>query len=112
MGSATFDSEYEAYPPQSSLEVLELALLDDQMTVIIQIFYNVIMSVFIILEDDSLNGGIALDEDPCYELANVTAATEIWFSSNLSRLEASCNGEVSSKMNKTIASGNCRMFLI
>ena len=82
------------------------------MTVIIQIFYNVIMSVFIILEDDSLNGGIALDEDPCYELANVTTATKIWFSSNPSQLEASCNGEVSSKMNKTIASGSCRMFLI
>lgn len=61
--------EYDSYTPQSSLQVLELALLDDQMTVVTQVFYNVIMSVFVILEDDSLDGGITLDEDTCCELA-------------------------------------------
>lgn len=39
------------YVVQTSLQILELAFLDDKVVLIVQIFHNVVMSLFVVLED-------------------------------------------------------------
>jgi hypothetical protein len=47
---------------KTSLQVLELALFDDQVVLVIQILHNVVMPLLVVLEDHGFDRGIALDE--------------------------------------------------
>lgn len=51
------------YSSQPFLQVLQLALLDDQVAVVIEVLHDVVMTLLVVLEDDGLDGGIALDKD-------------------------------------------------
>lgn len=62
------NSHRHSYLCQPRLQILQLALLDDQMAVIIQIFDDVVVSFFVVFEDDGFHGRIALDEDSCLRL--------------------------------------------
>ena len=56
------------YLCQPRLQILQLTLLNDQMAVIIQVFDDVVVSFFVVFEDDGFHGRIALDEDSCLRL--------------------------------------------
>lgn len=56
------------YLCQPRLQVLQLALLDDQMTVIVEVFNDIVVSFFVVLENNGFHGRIALDEDSCLGL--------------------------------------------
>lgn len=50
------------YVIETGLQVLKLALLDDQVILVIQILHDVVMALLVVLEDHCFDRGIALDE--------------------------------------------------
>lgn len=50
------------YLSQSFFEILQLTFFDDEMTIIIQVFHDVVVPLFVVLQDDGLDGGVAFDE--------------------------------------------------
>jgi hypothetical protein len=48
---------------ETGLQVLELALLDDQVVLVIQILHNVVVALLVVLEDHGFDRGIALDQE-------------------------------------------------
>jgi hypothetical protein len=49
--------------PQSLFQVLQLVFFDNQVPVIVEVFDDVVVPFFVVLENDGLDGGVALDED-------------------------------------------------
>lgn len=47
---------------QACLQVLQLALLDHQVVLVVQVFYNVVVPLLVVLEDHGFDRGVALDE--------------------------------------------------
>jgi hypothetical protein len=50
------------YLVQANLQVLKLALLNDKVVFIIQVFHNVVMALFVVLEDHGFDRRIAFDQ--------------------------------------------------
>ena len=53
------------YLAQSFFQVLQLALLDDQVTIIVQILHNIIVPFFVIFQNNGFHGRVTFDQDPC-----------------------------------------------
>lgn len=58
---------WNPYPAESGFQILQLAFLDYQVTVIVEIFHNVVVSFFVVFEDDGFDRRVALDQDTCEE---------------------------------------------
>lgn len=56
-------SQRGTYMIETGLQVLELALLDDQVVLVIQILHNVVVALLVVLEDHGFDRGIALDQE-------------------------------------------------
>ena len=53
-----------AYLSKTVLEILQLALLNHEVAVIVKIFHDIVVSFFVVFEDDGFDGWVALDENP------------------------------------------------
>jgi hypothetical protein len=56
-------SREKTHLPQSLFQVLKLVFFDNQVPVIVEVFDDVVVPFFVVLENDGLDGGVALDED-------------------------------------------------
>jgi len=55
----------DSYLAQPELQILQLTLLNDQMTVIVEVFHDVVMSFFVVFKDDRFHGRVAFDQNTC-----------------------------------------------
>lgn len=53
------------YLIQANLEVLQLALLDNEVVFVIQILHYVVMSLFVVLQDHGFDRRIAFNQQTC-----------------------------------------------
>lgn len=51
------------YVIEAGLQVLELALFNYQVILIVQVLHNVVMALLVVLKDHGFDRGIALDEE-------------------------------------------------
>lgn len=52
---------------QSIFQFLKLALFDYQMAVIVQVFHDIVVVLFVVLEDDGFDGRVAFHENTCVD---------------------------------------------
>ena len=53
------------YLSKPILQVLELAFLDDKVSVIVQVLDDVVVPFFVVFENDGFDGRVAFDENSC-----------------------------------------------
>ncbi|RAH46210.1 uncharacterized protein BO95DRAFT_481817 [Aspergillus brunneoviolaceus CBS 621.78] len=51
--------------PLSDFEILQLTLFDHEVAVVIEVFDDVVVALFVVFQDDGFHGRVAFDEDSC-----------------------------------------------